>query len=59
MASWWADQVERELRKRPSGHAEPTDQDLYWDSGQTSDGADAEDVPWLDQDAHRERELGT
>ena len=51
------EKVEAALRERPTGHAEPTDQDTYYDSGQVPDGMEAPDVPWLDQSIHREREL--
>lgn len=54
----WMDDVERALRERPPSGPEPTDQETYWDSGQTADGMEAEDVPWLDQARAREKELG-
>jgi len=53
----WVQSLERELRKRPTGHPEPTGQDLYW-SGPVSP-YQVDDVPWLDnQDDDRERECG-
>ncbi len=57
MPSPWMQKVEQALRQRPaSGPVEETEQDAYYDSGQTADGADVDVHPWLDGSAKRERE---
>jgi len=53
-----ADHLEDILRERPAFGPEPTEQDRYWDSGPIPGwAAEGEDVPFLDQDDDREREL--